>query len=147
MRPSIDSDLGALQPYFFGSYGYRSVAIFRVHAAEWKAIMLTHWKDFRSVEKVVVLASEVALPSVLAPGSGVVHSLGVWFAELEVNDLPALDSSCDPDKVWRFIFRFERTLPYWGSLEVCQWPREVEMQRRKQHSFFFASIYFTRMAR
>ena len=32
---SIDSDQGALQPYFFGSYGYPSVAIFRVHAVEW----------------------------------------------------------------------------------------------------------------
>ena len=40
----------------FGSYGYPSVAIFRVHAAEWQAIMLTLWKNLRSVEKVVVLA-------------------------------------------------------------------------------------------
>ena len=41
---------------FFGSYGYPSVAIFRVHAAEWQAIMLTLWKNLCSVEKVVVLA-------------------------------------------------------------------------------------------
>ena len=147
MRPSIDSDLGALQPYFFGSYGYRSVAIFRVHAAEWKAIMLTHWKDFRSVEKVVVLASEVALPSVLAPGSGVVHSLGVWFAELEVNDLPALDSSCDPDKVWRFIFRFERTLSYWEAWKFVSDQEKLRCNAGSNTLFFFASIYFTRMAR
>ena len=40
----------------FGSYGYRSVAIFRVHAAERQAMLLTLWKDLRSVEKVVVLA-------------------------------------------------------------------------------------------
>ena len=40
VRPSIDSDLSALQPYF-GSYGYGSVAIFRMHAADRQAIMLT----------------------------------------------------------------------------------------------------------
>ena len=85
--------------------------------------------------------SEVALPSILAPCSGVVRSscLGVWFAELEVNGLPALDSRCDLDDsvVWTSIFRSERTLPSWGSLEVCQRPGELEKQRRKQHSLRF----------
>ena len=41
---------------YFCSYGYPSVAIFRVHAAEWQAIMLTLWKNICSEEKVVVLA-------------------------------------------------------------------------------------------
>ena len=85
--------------------------------------------------------SEVALPSILAPCSGVVRSscLSVWFAELEVNGLPALDSSCDLDDsvVWRSIFRSEKTLPSWGNLEVCQGPGELEKQRRKQHSLWF----------
>ena len=40
----------------FGSFGYRSVAIFCVHAAERKAMLLKLWKDLRSVEKVVILA-------------------------------------------------------------------------------------------
>ena len=64
---------------------------------------------------------------------------GVWFAELEVNDLPALDSSCDLDDsvVWTSIFLSKRTLPSWGSLEVCQRPGELEKQRRKQHSLRF----------
>ena len=76
-----------------------------------------------------------------APYSGVVRSscLGVWFAELGVNGLPALDSSCDLDDsvVWTSIFRSERTVPCWGSLEVCQRPGELEMQRRKQHTLRF----------
>ena len=85
--------------------------------------------------------SEVALPSILAPCSEVVRSscLGVWLAALEVNGLPALDSSCDLDDsvLWRSIFRSERTLPSWRSLKVCQWPGEFEKQRRKQHSLRF----------
>ena len=40
---------------FFGSYGYLRVAIFRVHAAEREAMLLTLWKDLCSVEKDVVL--------------------------------------------------------------------------------------------
>ena len=40
---------------FFGSCGYCRVAIFRVHAAERQAMLLTLWKDLRSVEKVGVL--------------------------------------------------------------------------------------------
>ena len=57
----------------------------------------------------------------------------LWFAELEVDGLLALDSSCDLDDsmVWRSIFWSERTLPCWRSLEVCQWPGELEMQRTK----------------
>ena len=56
-----------------------------------------------------------------------------------MNGLPALDSSCDLDGsvVWTSIFRSERTLPSWGSLEVCQRPGELEKQRRKQHSLRF----------
>ena len=52
-----------------------------------------------------------------------------------MNGLPALNSSCDPDDsvVWRSIFRSERTLPTWGSLEVCRRPGELE----KQHSLRF----------
>ena len=78
-----------------------------------------------------------------APYGGVVRSscLGVWFAELGVNGLPALDSSCDLDDSatvdWTSIFRSERTVPCWGSLEVCQRPGELEMQRRKQHDLRF----------
>ena len=56
-----------------------------------------------------------------------------------MNGLPVLDSSCDLDDsvVWTSIFRSERTLPSWGSLEVCQQPGELEKQRRKQHSLRF----------
>ena len=98
-------------------------------------------KTFVLQKKLSFWPSEVALPSILAPCSGVVRSscLGVWFAELEVNGLPALDSSCDLDDsvVSTSIFRSERTLPSWGSLEVCQRPGELEKQRRKQHSLRF----------
>ena len=80
-------------------------------------------------------------PSFAAPYSGVVRSScpGVWFAELGVNGLPALDSSCNLDDsvVWTSIFRSERTVPCWRSLEVCQRPGELGMQRRKQHTFRF----------
>ena len=63
----------------------------------------------------------------------------IWFAVLEVNGLRALDSSCDIDDsvVWKSIFRLERTLPCWGSLEVCQWPGELEMQRNELHTLRF----------
>ena len=61
--------------------------------------MLTLEKTFVLQKKLSFWPSEVALPSILTPCSGVVRSscLGVWFAELEVNGLPALDSSCDLD--------------------------------------------------
>ena len=56
------------------------------------------------MEKLSFWPSEVALPFIPAPCSGFVRSLclGVWFAELEVNGLPALYSSCDLDDsiVW-----------------------------------------------
>ena len=39
----------------FGSYGYRSLAIFRVHAAERQVMMLTLWKDLLCAEKVAVM--------------------------------------------------------------------------------------------
>ena len=98
-------------------------------------------KNLRSVQKFSFWPSKVALPSILAPCSGVVCSfcLGVWFAELAVNGLPVLDSSCDLDDsvVGRSIFRSESTLPAWGSLVVCQWPGALEMQRRKQNSLRF----------
>ena len=50
-----------------------------------------------SAKKLSFWPSEVALPFIPAPCNGVERSscLGVWFAELEVNGLPALDSSCD----------------------------------------------------
>ena len=94
-------------------------------------------KNLRSVEKVCVLALWSCASLHPRACSGVVRSscLGVWFAELEVNGLPALDSRCDLDDsvVWRSFFRSER-MPHWGSLEFCQWPRELEMQCRKENS-------------
>ena len=69
-----------------------------MHAAEGQAILLTLSKDLCSV-KMLFLLSEVALPITPAPRIGVVRSscFGVLFADLEVNGLPALDSSCDLD--------------------------------------------------
>ena len=71
--------------------------------------------------------------------------LVVRFAELEVNGLPALDSSCDPDGsvVWTSIFRSERTLPCWGGLEVRQWPAEREncCDARSNGLCSFCAIY------
>ena len=58
--------------------------------------------------------------------------------------MPALDSSCDLDDgvVWTSIIRSERTVLCWGSLEVCQRPGELEMQRRKKHTFaVFGAMY------
>ena len=56
-----------------------------------------------------------------------------------MNGLPALDSSCDLDDsvVSTSICRSERTVSCWGSLEVCQRPGELEMQRRKKHTLRF----------
>ena len=58
--------------------------------------------------------SEVALPFIPAPCSGVVRTscLGVCFAELEMNALPALDSSCDVDDsvVWKSHCDFKLAL-------------------------------------
>ena len=65
-------------------------------------MLLTPRKDLRSVEKLSFWPSEVALPFIPAPCSGVVRSSchDVWFAELEVNGLQALNFSCDRDDVW-----------------------------------------------
>ena len=70
---------------FFGSYGYRSVAIFRVHAAERQAIMSTLWKDLPSAERLSFWPSVVALPFIPAPCGEVVRSscLGGWIIELD----------------------------------------------------------------
>ena len=98
-------------------------------------------KTFVLKKKLSFWPSEVALPFIPAPCNGVVRCswLGVWFAELELNGLPALDSSCDlDDRVVRIsIFRSETTLPCWGSLQVCQWPGELEMQRTELHTLRF----------
>ena len=133
---SIDSNLGALQHFF----------VFMVTPAS-PFFACMQLKDKRRFEKTFVLqknlslwTSEVALPFIPAPCSGVVRSycLGVWFGKLEVNGLPDLQSSCHPDDsvVWRSIFRSERTLPCWGSFQACQWPGELEMQHRKQHTLY-----------
>ena len=80
-------------------------------------------KTFVLQKKLSFWLSEVALPFIPAPCSGVVCNscLGIWFAEVEVNGLPALDSRCDLDDsvVWTSIIRSERALPCWGSLEVA----------------------------
>ena len=98
-------------------------------------------KTFVPQKKLSFWPSEVALPFIPAPCGEVVHSscLGVWIVELEVNGLPALYSSCDLDDsvVWKSILRPERTLPYWGSLEIRQWPGELEMERRELHTLRF----------
>ena len=96
---SIDSDLGSLQPYF--------VVVMVTGASPFFAFMQLNDKRWCwRFEKTSVLQkrlsfwpSEIALPSIPAPCSGVVFSscLGVWFAELKVNGLPALYSSCDLD--------------------------------------------------
>ena len=88
-------------------------------------MLLTLSNDLCSAGNVVFfLCSESALSSMPANHSGVARTscVCVWFAELEVNGLPALDFSCDLDDsvVWKSIFRLERTLPGQGSLEVCQ---------------------------
>ena len=98
-------------------------------------------KTFVPQKKLSFWPSEVALTFIPAPRSEVVRTscLCVWFAELEVNGLPVLVSSCNLDDsvVWKSIFRLERTLPCWVSLRVCQWPGELEMQRRKLHPLWF----------
>ena len=97
-------------------------------------------KTFVLQKKLSFWPSEVALPSILAPCSGVVRSscLGVWFAELEVNGLPALDSSCDlddsawfghlsfdlrelclPVEAWQFVSDLENLRSNAGSNTLC----------------------------
>ena len=98
-------------------------------------------KTFVPQKKLSFWPSEVALPVIPAPCGEAVRSscLGVWIVELEVTGLPALDSSCDLDDsvVWKSLLRSERTLPCWGSLEVRQWPGELEMERRELHTLRF----------
>ena len=138
---SIDSDFGPLQPYFL-------VVMVTVKSPFFACMQLRDnrccWrfeKTFVLQKKLAFWPSEVALPFIRMPCSGIVRSscLGVWFAELGVNGLPTLDSSCVPDDsvVWTSIFRSERTVPCWGSLEVCQRPGQLEMQRRKEHTMRF----------
>ena len=77
-------------------------------------------KTFILQKKLSFWPSEVALPFIPAPCSGVVRTscLGVWFAELEVNGLPTLNSSCDLDDsvVWTSISRSERNSALLGNL-------------------------------
>ena len=138
---SIDSDFGPLQPYFL-------VVMVTVKSPFFACMQLRDnrccWrfeKTFVLQKKLAFWPSDVALPFIRTPYSGVVRSscLGVWFAELGVNRLPALDSSCVPDDsvVWTSIFRSDRTVPCWGRLEVCQRPGQLEMQRRKEHTMRF----------
>ena len=138
---SIDSDLGALQPYFLVVMVTVGSPFFACMQLREKRCCWRFEKTFVLQKKLSFWPSEAALPFIPAPYSGVVRSscLGVWFAELGVNGLPALVSSCDLDDsvVWASIFRSERTVPCWGSLEVCQRPGELEMQRRKQHTLRF----------
>ena len=56
-----------------------------------------------------------------------------------MNGLPALDSSCNLDDsvVSTCICQSERTVPCGGSLDVCQRPGELQMQRRKKHTLRF----------
>ena len=125
----------------FGSYGYRGSPFFACMQLRDKRCCWRFEKTFVLQKNLSFWPSEVALPFLPAPYSGVARSscLRVWFAELRVNGLPALDSSCDVDDsvVWTSIFRSERTVPCWGSLEACQRPGELEMQRRKQHTSRF----------
>ena len=138
---SIDSDLGALQPYFLVVMVTAGSPFFACMQLRDKQCCWRFEKTFVPQKKLSFWPSEVALPFIPSSCSGVVRSScpGVWFAELGVNGLPALDSSCDQDDsvVWTSIFRSERTVPCWGSLEVCQRPGELQMQRRKQHSLRF----------
>ena len=69
-------------------------------------MQLRHKRACRRFEKTFVLQkklsfwpSEVAFPFIPTPCGEVVRSscLGVWIVELEVNGLPALNSSCDLD--------------------------------------------------
>ena len=116
---SIDSDLGALQPYFLVVMVTPGSPFFACMQLNDKRSCWRFEKSSVLQKKLSFWPSEVVLPSILAPCSGVVRSscLGVWFAELELNGLPALDSSCDLDDsvLWRSIFRSERTLPSWRS--------------------------------
>ena len=122
----------------FGSYGYRSVSPFckSVHLREKRC----RWRfktTFNLQKRLSFWPSEVALPFIPVPCSGDVCSscLGVWIAELERNNLPVLDSSCDlyDSEVWKSILRLKRYLPCncWGSFEFVQQPGEFEL--RVQH--------------
>ena len=109
----IDSDLGALQPYFFIVTVTAASPFFACMQLRDKRCCWRFEKTFFLQKKLSFWPSEVALPFIPAPCSGVVHSswLDVWLAEMEVNGLPALDSSCDLDDsvVWTSVFRSERT--------------------------------------
>ena len=138
---SINSDFGALQAYFLVVMVTAASPLFACVQLRGKRNCWSFEKTFARWKKLLLWPSEVALPFITAPCSGVVRSfcLCVWCAELEVNGLPALGSSCDLDDsvVWTSIFRSERTLPCLESLEVFPLPGELEMQRRKHHTLRF----------
>ena len=138
---SIDSDLSALQPYFLVVMVTAASPFFVCMQLRDKRSCWRFEKTFVLQKQLSFWPSEVALPFIPAPCGEVVRSscLGVWIVELEVTGLPALDSSCDLDDsmVWKSILRSERTLPCWGSLEVRQWPGELEMERREPHTLWF----------
>ena len=118
---SIDSDLGALQPYFLVVMVTAASPFFACMQLKDKRSCWHFEKTFVLQKKLSFWPSEFTLPFIPAPCGEVVRSscLGVWIVELDVTCLPALDSSCDLDDsvVWKSLLRSERTLPCWGSLK------------------------------
>ena len=72
--------------------------------------------------------------------NGVVRSscLCVWFAELEVSGLRALDSSCDLDDslVWKSIFRLEKLCL---AGEACKFVNDLENLRCNAESYLLCA--------
>ena len=100
-------------------------------------MLLTFWKDLRSIEKVVVFA--------LWSCASLHHRALQWSCTQFLSRCLVCWAGSERFASARFqlrsrrqrargLFIFPRTLPCWGSLGVCQWPGELEMQRRKQHT-------------
>ena len=112
-----------------------------MHAAETQAIMLTLWKDLRSAEKVVVLA----LWSCAS-----LHPHALWWSCTQFLSW-CLDCWAGSERFASALFQLrsgrQRGLEVYPSiwensallesLEVCQWPGELEMQRRELHTLRF----------
>ena len=137
---SIDSDLGALQPYFFAVMVTPAPLFFACMQLNDKRSCWRFEKSSFCTKSCRLGPLKVHFPPSSRPAVELyavlvlVSGLLSWqWTVCHRSILAAIYDSV----VWRSIFRSERTLPSWGSLIVCQWPGELEKQRRKTHSLRF----------
>ena len=136
----------------FGSYGYRSVAIFRVHAAETHAVLLT---DSCGAVDALKIPSICRKNVVLAPCScaSLHHRALQWSCTQFLSWCPVWWAGSEQFASARFQLRSWRPrgldvyLSNWknsallGKLGSFSLTRELEMQRRKQATLRLGALY------